>query len=184
MFSLPPVVSFLAVLSVVVEVFILFLLVASVAEWRDWKRSCRFTRIVDRYSLPLLFTITLTATGSSLYFSEVLGWTPCKLCWFQRIFMYPQLPLALLALWRRDRGIAPSILVLSLIGMCFSIWHYGEQVYYNLYPELITVCDSTGVSCVNAQMLAFGYMTIPMMALTAFALNALISGRMVRRISV
>jgi len=145
------------------------------------KRPCTFTILFDRHGLLLLFIIALVATSGSLYFSEGAGWIPCKLCWFQRVFMYPQVPLVGLALWRRDRGIAPSVLLFCLIGMCFSLWHYGEQVYYNLHPELITTCDPTGVSCVNSQILAFGYITIPMMALTAFALNALISFRLMRR---
>lgn len=150
-------------------------------EGMGFMRSSSLATLLDRYGLLLLFLIALTATTGSLYFSEGAGWIPCKLCWFQRVFMYPQVPLVGLALWRRNRGIAPSVLLFCLIGMCFSLWHYSEQVYYNLHPELITTCDPTGVSCVNSQILAFGYITIPMMALTAFALNALIAVRLMRR---
>jgi len=179
--STDTIVSLLSYATLVGDGVALLLLLIFLLEATGFKRPCRLTALLDRYGLLFLFLVALIATSGSLFFSERAGWIPCKLCWFQRIFMYPQVPLVGLALWRRDRGIAPSVLFLCLIGMCFSLWHYGEQIYYNLHPELITTCDPTGVSCVNAQILAFGYITIPMMALTAFALNALLAIRQMRR---
>ena len=174
-------VRLLSFLTLIGDVVVVGLLVLFLVAAMGKKYPSRFTDFLDHNGLLVLFFIAFTATCGSLYFSEGAGWIPCKLCWFQRVFMYPQVPLVGLALWRRDRGIAPSVLLLCLIGMCFSLWHYGEQVYYNLHPEFITTCDPTGVSCVNSQILAFGYITIPMMAFTAFALNALISFRLMRR---
>ena len=37
----------------------------------------------------LAFLVAATATAGSLYFSEVAHFLPCRLCWFQRVAMYP-----------------------------------------------------------------------------------------------
>ncbi|MDO8468474.1 MAG: disulfide bond formation protein B [Candidatus Peribacter sp.] len=145
------------------------------------KRPCRLTSVLDRHGLPLLFVIALVATSGSLYFSEVAQWTPCKDCWFQRIFTYPQVPLLLVALVRKDRSIAPYILSLCLIGMVFSIDQYVGQIRTILLPALAGTCSDPVTNCNVTQIFKLGYVTIPMMALTAFALNALIAVRQMRR---
>jgi disulfide bond formation protein DsbB len=90
--------------------------------------------------------------------------------------MYPQVFLLAYAIWKKDRGIAPYILILCVIGFLIAAWHYGEQVQLALNPldpDLAKPCDQTGVSCARTPIFEFGYITIPMMALTAFLLNAL-----------
>ena len=44
---------------------------------------------VDDAALWIAFLVAATATAGSLYFSEVADFVPCRLCWFQRIAMYP-----------------------------------------------------------------------------------------------
>jgi disulfide bond formation protein DsbB len=128
---------------------------------------------ISRNAVTLMSVVAITATAGSLFFSDIAGWTPCKLCWYQRIFMYPQVPILLLALWKRDRSIAPYILTLCAIGAVIAAVHYGEQVNLALHPSMEVVpCDDTGVSCARTPTFAFGYITIPLMALTAFAMNA------------
>src|SRR5690606_32194197 len=62
----------------------------------------------------------------SLFFSEVLGWLPCELCWIQRILMYPLTVILTVGILRDDRGVAAYALPLSLTGMGFSLYHYLE----------------------------------------------------------
>lgn len=132
--------------------------------------------------LLLLFVVALLGTLGSLYFSEIALWTPCKKCWLQRIFLYPQVPMLALALWKRDRGVAPYVLVLSIIGLVIAGAHYYEQVSVALFPPPTEVpCDETGVSCASTPFFYFGYITIPLMALTAFALNIVGSVAMMRK---
>ncbi len=145
------------------------------------KRPCKLTTLLDRHGLLLLFIIALTATSGSLYFSEVAQWTPCKDCWFQRIFMYPQVPLLLVALIRKDRRIAPYILTLCLIGTVFSIDQYVGQIRTILLPSLAGTCSDPVTNCNVTQIFKLGFITIPMMALTAFVLNALLAVRQMRR---
>jgi len=94
--------------------------------------------------------------------------------------MYSQVPIALVALFRRDRGVAASLLTLSLIGMAFSIKQYVSQVMNILVPSLTGTCGDPAYPCASTQIFRFGYITIPMMALTAFALSALLAWRMIR----
>lgn len=118
------------------------------------------------YSLFLAWLISIVATGGSLYFSEVAGFTPCELCWVQRIFMYPLVILLGIACFRGDRHIVPYVLPLTIIGGCFSIYHYVEQKAA-LFPSL---CTGSEVPCSGEYINALGFITIPLLALVAFAL--------------
>ncbi len=135
-----------------------------------------------------MLIVAAAATSGSLYFSDIAGWTPCKDCWYQRIFMYPQVLLLAVALWKKDRHIALYILTLSIIGMGIAIDHYAEQVEAAFAavgaPEIdpLIPCDNSGVSCAKTEIhFTFGYITIPMMALTAFVLNMIGSLFMLRQ---
>lgn len=133
---------------------------------------------ISRQSLLLMFSVSLGAMLGSMFFSEIAMWIPCKYCWYQRIFLYPQILLLGLALWKRDRGIIPYILLLSIVGMIFSLVHYVEQLQSLLYPEIFdpTVpCDLTGVSCRSTELLRYGFITIPYMAMAPFFLNIVLS---------
>lgn len=134
------------------------------------------TEWVRNHALLLMFVVALIATSGSLFFSEVALFAPCKDCWFQRIFMYPQVILLGIALWKKDRNVVWYILALSLIGGGLSIDHYHEQWEAMLQPEnpdAIAPCDLSGISCSATYLFELGYITIPLMAGTAFLLNIL-----------
>lgn len=136
---------------------------------------------ISMHALGLMLIVALTATLGSLFLSEIAGWTPCLLCWYQRIVMYPQTVILALAFWRKDRNVAIYILVLSLIGLLIAAGHYGEQIWAMLHPaDPLTPCDDTGVSCARTYTFRYGYITVPMMALTAFVLNILGSTLLLR----
>jgi disulfide bond formation protein DsbB len=180
----PIVVKTLSLLTIVGQILSVILIICLVVEALRKNRPSPLLAWCSRSGLVLMLVVSAVATTGSLYFSEVALWTPCKDCWIQRIFMYPQVILLLIALWRRDRGIAFSILALSVIGAGFAIDHYIDQVMAALYPVVVdpaVPCDTTGVSCAATQIhFTFGYITIPLMAFTAFILNALGSFTMIR----
>jgi disulfide bond formation protein DsbB len=118
------------------------------------------------FVFPLI--ITFLATGGSLFYSEIAGYNPCKLCWWQRIFMYPQLPLFFTAFFLNNRSIFYYSLVLSSIGAMISLYHYLLQFGYLRGADCLAVGYS--VSCVKRFVAEFGFVTIPLMALTAFLL--------------
>ncbi len=165
------VVNTLAWLTLFADCLVAFILCVLVCEAVS-RCSSRMLQWIDRHALVLMLVVSTLAACGSLFLSDVAGWTPCKDCWYQRIFMYPQVVLLTIALWRRDRGIAVSILALSLIGIVISIAHYHEQLQLIWHPDAVAApCDSTGVSCAKTPTLKLGYITIPVMAMSAFALN-------------
>ncbi len=84
-------------------------------------------RFFQIYGLYLAWVVATVATLGSLYFSEVLGFVPCELCWWQRIFMYPQALLLGLASYRDDRRIIPYLLPLNAVGGSISAFHYLQE---------------------------------------------------------
>ncbi|WP_046225443.1 disulfide oxidoreductase [Paenibacillus dauci] len=133
-----------------------------------------FKSFLAKYYLFLAWIVAIVATGGSLYLSDVLKFDPCKLCWFQRIFMYPQVILLGIAAYRSDRRIVGYVLPLSIIGGLIALYHYAEEHI----PALarVTPC-TTGVPCNQAYFELLGFITIPFMAFVAFTLIALLLWR-------
>ena len=106
-------------------------------------------RTVEGYELWLVFVVSSIATGGSLFFSEIAHFVPCELCWYQRICMYPLTIASLLAALANDRRVARYLLPLPLVAACLI---------------------SAPGGCATKWIEEFGYVTIPVLALTAFAL--------------
>lgn len=131
-----------------------------------------------RRALLLVLIVSLTATLGSLFFSEVVGYEPCKLCWFQRIFMYPLPLLFLIGLARKESVISFYALPLSIIGGLIALYHYFLQVgkLWEIAVDKFAPCSAVGysASCTDSFFLSFGYITVPMMSFSAFLLITLI----------
>ena len=124
----------------------------------------RETKLND--ALPYLaWIIALVATAGSLFFSEVMQLPPCVLCWYQRIAMYPLVVIIGVGIITRDGRIKSYALTICLVGLVISIYH--NLLYYGILPESITPC-AEGVSCTSRQIEWLGFITIPLLALTAF----------------
>jgi disulfide bond formation protein DsbB len=122
------------------------------------------------YTLYFAWLVSIFATGGSLYFSEIAGFVPCELCWMQRIFMYPLVILLGIASFKGDSHIIGYVLPLSIIGGCFSIYHYIEQKF-----GAPSICSS-GVPCSGEYINWLGFITIPLLAFTAFFLITIFLG--------
>jgi disulfide bond formation protein DsbB len=114
----------------------------------------------------LIFLQSLLATLGSLYFSEILKYPPCVLCWYQRIFMYPLVFISAISIWKK-KNLPFLILPLSLVGTAIAFYH--NLLYYNIIPESVAPC-TLGISCTTKQIEMFGFLTIPLMSLIAFLL--------------
>lgn len=136
-------------------------------------RKKEIVRFFSKRAILFLFAISLTATLGSLFYSEIAGFEPCKLCWFQRIFMYPQVVILALALWRRKSDVALYTLFLSGIGALIAGYHYLLQT--GVVSDLPCSAVGYSVDCSQRFVMNFGYITLPMMALTAFLLIVLTS---------
>jgi len=127
----------------------------------------RILQTAKQYALYFAWVVSLVATLGSLYFSEIAGYEPCKLCWFQRIFMYPQTILLGMACYNNDRRLAAYMFPLSIIGGCIALYHYAEQKI----PALAKLLPCTvGVPCNEDYINWLGFITIPFLALIAFTL--------------
>ena len=118
------------------------------------------------YGGVLALVVAITATLGSLYFSEVSGFVPCTLCWYQRILMYPLTLITLVGIIRQDESLPFYILPLSLIGMGVSGYHVLIQNGVFSHPATCTI----GVPCSLRYVNYLGFITIPLLAFTAFTL--------------
>jgi len=121
---------------------------------------------LGRYVLGLSFVVVLVGFVGSLLYSEGLGYEPCVLCWIGRVFLYPQIIMIALAMYFKDLGVLKYLLGLSVIGGLIALY----QSLTLLGGPSFTACTSEGGSCAVIYVLEYGYITIPMMALTAFVL--------------
>jgi len=123
---------------------------------------------VEGYELWLAFVVASIATGGSLFFSEIAHFVPCELCWYQRICMYPLTITTLLAALFDDPRAARYLLPLPVVGAGVSIYHL--LVENGVVGESLTCRISAPGGCTVKWINEFGYVTIPTLALTAFAL--------------
>jgi len=156
----------LGVLTILAQVIIIFLVVLIV-----FKKSS-FLEIIGEKAFLLTFVVTLMATLGSLTYSEIIGYEPCKLCWLQRILMYPQVILLGMALLKKDYKIADYSIVLSILGVLVAGYHYLLQI--GVAPAIPCSVIGYSASCSQRFVLEYGYVTIPMMALSIFVLMVLL----------
>ena len=145
--------------AIVLQLFVVLILAVLFS-----KKEHKFIQIIQKRALLLSFLLALTATVGSLVYSEIAGYEPCSLCWYQRIFLYPQVILLGMALMKNDDSLLKSSLVFSLIGGIIAIYHTLLQFSGSLLP-----CPAGGVSCAQRLFIKFGYLTIPTLSLTIFA---------------
>ena len=129
-------------------------------------RATPFAALAHPDLTHLAWLQALVATGGSLYCSEVMKLTPCVLCWYQRIAMYPLVAILAVGILTRDARIRLYALPLSLAGLGIAIYH--NLLYYGVIPESVAPCTA-GVSCTTRQLEWLGFITIPLLALVAFS---------------
>lgn len=124
-------------------------------------------RAVEPNALGLALVVAVLATAGSLFFSEVAHFEPCRLCWYQRIAMYPLVAILAVGVVRRDRPAAAIYAgVLAAIGGAISAYHVALE----WVPALDSgACDAT-TPCTLIWFREFGFISLPTLALVAFGL--------------
>jgi disulfide bond formation protein DsbB len=120
------------------------------------------------YELWAAFLVAAIATGGSLFFSQVAGYVPCELCWFQRICMYPLSLLTLFLAFHGDYRAARYLLPFPVVGAGVSVYHV--LVENGVVKQTSACLVSAPGGCATKWINEFGYMTIPTLALTGFVL--------------
>ena len=126
--------------------------------------ASRLGSTISDSALWLAWLVAVGATVGSLYFSEVANFNPCRLCWFQRIAMYPLAVILLVGALRRDPGVRWYALPLAVIGAAISAWH--SLIEWR--PSLDSgECEFQGPSCTFVWFREFG-LSLANMALIGF----------------
>lgn len=123
----------------------------------------------DEFGLYSAWLVALVATLGSLYFSEIRHFVPCALCWFQRVFMYPLVVILGVASFRQDRGVVKYALPLAVLGALTATYHVLEQ---NVPGFAAPPICQVGVPCSAKYINWLGFISIPVLSLTAFVLIA------------
>lgn len=153
-------ISFILPYAVLFSHLVLVFLVLALVFRNSWGKD--IVGFVGRHAIVLSFIAALAAVAGSLFYSNVIGFAPCELCWWQRIFLYPQVIILFIAWRHRDTHVFKYVGTLSLFAFIVSLY----QVYIQLGGFSVLPCTAVGSTCAKVFVNAFGYITIPMMSLT------------------
>lgn len=127
------------------------------------KKENVFLKFLHDYTFIIGFLASFGAIAMSLFYSNVIGFPACELCWMQRIFIYPQAVLFGMELYRREKVIVDYSLVLAFIGTLISLFH----IYVEHGGASSLSCatgTATEISCATRYVYEFNYISIPVMA--------------------
>lgn len=122
---------------------------------------------IKKYILYIAFFQAFIATLTSLFFSEILRFPPCVLCWYQRICMYPLIVIFAVGILKKDKLVVFYAWPLIIAGWLIALYH--NLLYYNILPEAAAPCIA-GISCTTKFIEWFGFVTIPFLSLTGFTI--------------
>jgi disulfide bond formation protein DsbB len=118
----------------------------------------------DGLGPKIALTMAAVATAGSLYYSQVAGFIPCEYCWYQRIAMYPLVPVLFVGVRTGDRSVRRYVLPIAIIGSVIAAYH----TLIENFPEIAAAECSGVVACTAPYVQKFGFVGIPFMALMAF----------------
>jgi len=140
------------------------LLVAGLYLLYDYKTGKSLKQYIDTFGLKIAFLLTLFGSAMTLFYSEVIGYVPCGLCWLERMMLYPQVIILAIA-WKYNDFLAVRHTVgLSVIGFIISLYHH----YIQMGGSEFVACPTSGVSCSKRLVFEYGFVTFPLMATILF----------------
>ncbi|MBX7161221.1 MAG: disulfide bond formation protein B [Acidimicrobiia bacterium] len=151
--------TFFGLLTLVCWAFLAITAVCAIVRgdlWRSW------LDLVRPNSLKVAALVAVVATLGSLYYSEIAHFVPCEYCWYQRIGIYPLALILTIAAFRDDRDIRVYVLPITAITALVSVYH----ILMERWPSVFETECSTTVPCSLIWFESFGFITLPMMALT------------------
>jgi hypothetical protein len=157
--------AILAIVGVAVMIVIGGLRFLAIASDRALDAYAAVAHVIQPRALFATWVVAVFATAGSLYFSEVAGFAPCTLCWYQRIAMYPLVVILGVGAVRRVRAV-PGSASLAAIGALIA----GYHVALEWIPSLDTGACAVAAPCTFVWFRVFGVFSLPTLALTAFLL--------------
>lgn len=165
--------NWLYILNFVLSCGGLVLLLATIVLYVDYYRceSRYYRRFIQPFVWQIIMLATIGSVALSLLYSEYFGFVPCSLCWLQRIALYPQALLAIVANNFKERVYFPLYsIALSIFGLLVAIYHY----IYQMIPKGVSggplPCLTDGSSdCATKIIDMFGFVTFPFLSAVTFA---------------
>ncbi len=127
---------------------------------KSWGKSAGI--FLGKNTILFAFFVSVAAVAGSLFYSEIIGFEPCVLCWWQRIFLYPLVIIFGLALWKKAPKPFLYATPLAILALVVATYHS----YVSLGGTSVLPCTAVGGACAKVYVLAFGYITLPLMGLT------------------
>lgn len=124
-------------------------------------------KYIENWGILFCWAIASIASLGSLFFSEVMEFSPCVFCWYQRIAMYPLVILFTIGLFHSIKTTIHFTFPIALVGWFLALYH--NLLHYGVIPESATPCRS-GVPCSTIYINWFGFLTIPMLSFIAFSI--------------
>lgn len=127
------------------------------------------------YATYVIWLISWAGIFGSLYFSEISGFIPCELCWYQRILMYPLAVFSTVAIFRKEfSSIAYYVLPFTIIGTLMSFYH--SLLQWGIITHNVLDCsEGAAVPCSDPEIMIFGFITIPFLAFLSFTALTVVS---------
>lgn len=161
---------FLAFGSIVMQIGIVFMFLLFLFRKREWA-ICSM-KFISENAFLVGFLLALGGTVGSLIYSEVFGYPPCEICWWQRTLLYPQvIILGVGTALRNKRPAALYSVIFSIAGLFAAVYHTIIQTF----PVEAGFCAIDVVDCTEVTFEVLGFMTMPIMSATSFAFIALLS---------
>jgi len=163
------VVVLLAVFGVIGQAAVAVLALVGALALAGVRRPLEFVReSLWGYELWVVSAVAAIGVAGSLYLSEVAGYIPCELCWYQRICLYPLSILVLLAALRSDFGVSRYLLPLPIVGAGLAVYQLLLENHVLSQTQACLISAPGG--CATKWIDELGYVTIPTLALTGFVL--------------
>jgi disulfide bond formation protein DsbB len=134
-------------------------------------KSRYYKLYVERFVWPVIMLATIGSVALSLVYSEYFGFVPCSLCWLQRIAIYPQALLAMVAFKAKDETFFPLYgMALSVFGLLVAIYQYVYQMLPKEATSGLMPCLADGTADCGAKVIdQFGFVTFPLLSAITFA---------------
>ena len=110
--------------------------------------------------------IALLATAGALFLGEVMGLTPCVLCWYQRFAMFPLVVILGVGLLEPDARCLRYAAPLAAVGWAIALYHC--LLFWGVVTEGLVPCGKGG-SCADADLQVVGFVPIPLLSWIAFS---------------
>ena len=119
-----------------------------------------FSKLITDQFLNFAISVAIFSSIGSIVYSEVVGFIPCRFCWYQRYLMYPIAIALIISLIKRPFF---RIGYISIIGVFVSAYH----IYLQNGGGGGGTC-AIDVPCDLKYVDIFGFISIPVMAGTGF----------------